>query len=154
MKGSPKVLAALDSLLTTELAAINQYFVHSEMLANDGYDRLAKVTKQRALAEMGHAEKLIERILFLEGRPTVDRPLSVNIASKTKGMLANDLTAEKATLDKYNSAIGLCRTEGDNVTREMLERIAKDEDEHANYLESSLAQVRDMGEGLFLSHQT
>lgn len=152
MRGSETVLTLLNGLLADELAAINQYMVHSEMLANWGYKHLAKRAKKTAITEMGHAEKLIERIIFLDGIPSVKLgPLT--IGPDVEGILRADLNAEITAADNYNRAVPICEEHFDNVTRDLVEQLAKDEEQHVNYLESQLAQIAQMGLQLYLSSQ-
>lgn len=151
MQGKSNVIAALNDLLALELSAVNQYIVHSEMCSNWGYHTLAGYIKGRAIAEMKHAEKLIERILFLEGRPAVGAAPRVNIASSVEQMFPNDGTAELTAIAAYTKAIELCQAEGDSGTRLVLEPIVADENEHLNGIEERQAQINQMGIANFLS---
>ena len=154
MKGNPKVLAALNEQLVDELTAIDQYMVHSEMCANWGYDRLHKTVEARAITEMKHAEKLIARIIFLEGTPKVGVLNKVQIGADVAKQLANDLKAEIGAIKTYNEAVHLADECGDAVTRELLEDIIKDEDEHLDWLEEQHDQIEQMGIQLYLTTQT
>ncbi len=154
MKGNPQLIQKLDELLAEELTAINQYIVHSEMCANWGYDRLHDVVEKRAIQEMKHAEALIARIIFLEGQPTVSRLNAIQIGQDVEKQLRADLEAELGAVRQYNEAIGLADEVRDAVTRDLLERIVKDEDEHVDWLEEQLDQIGQMGLGLYLSTQT
>jgi bacterioferritin len=153
MKGSTKVIATLNELLSDELTAINQYIVHSEMCANWGYERLHKLTEKRAIDEMKHAEKLIARILFLEGRPIVHKLKSMHIGAEVPGQLKNDWRAEEGAVKAYNAGIRQCVELGDNGTRELLESILKDEEAHIDWLEAQLDQLDQMGVETYLVEQ-
>jgi len=154
MKGNPKLIDTLNELLADELTAINQYMVHSEMCANWGYERLHKKIEARAIQEMKHAEKLIARILFLEGMPRVDKLNPIRIGADVPKQLANDLKAEQGALRMYNDAVHLADKVGDAVTRELLEEIAEDEDAHIDWLEEQQDQIQQMGVEVYLSTQT
>jgi bacterioferritin len=154
MKGNPKLIDTLNDLLADELTAINQYMVHSEMCANWGYERLHKKIEARAIQEMKHAEKLIARILFLEGTPRVDKLNPIRIGADVPKQLANDLKAEQGALRMYNDAVHLADKVGDAVTRELLEEIAEDEDAHIDWLEEQQDQIQQMGVEVYLSTQT
>lgn len=154
MKGDLKLLEKLDELLAEELTAINQYMVHSEMCANWGYDRLHEKIEKRAVDEMKHAEKLISRMLFLEGLPTVSRLNQINIGADVPKQLQSDLEDELKAVRIYNEAIRLADDVGDAVTRTLLESIVKDEDAHVDELEEQLDQISQMGVAIYLSTQT
>lgn len=154
MKGNPQLIQKLDELLAEELTAINQYIVHSEMCANWGYGRLHDAVEKRAIQEMKHAEALIARIIFLEGQPTVHRLNAIHIGQDVEKQLRSDLEAELGAVRQYNEAIRLADEVRDAVTRDLLERILKDEDEHVDWLEEQLDQIGQMGVGLYLSTQT
>jgi len=146
MKGNEKVLAKLNELLAEELTAINQYMVHSEMVDNWGYARLHKQVEERAIEEMRHAEKLIARILFFdEGRPIVSKLNDIHIGDSVEAQLNSDLKAETEAVALYNEAIRLAREEGDNGTRDLLEEILEDEEEHVDWIEAQLDQIEQMG---------
>jgi bacterioferritin len=153
MKGDPKLIKALNSLLADELTAINQYMVHSEMCDNWGYDKLHKLIEKRAVTEMKHAEKLIGRILFLEGVPIVSDLKSLHIGVEVPKMFANDHDAEAGAIKSYNAAIVLAGELKDYATREVLESILKDEDGHIDEIEAILDQIGQMGLQVFLSIQ-
>lgn len=154
MKGNEKLIAKLDDLLADELTAINQYMVHSEMCANWGYDLLHKTIEKRAIQEMKHAEKLIGRILFLEGRPTVSKLNSLHIGQDVPKQIESDLNAEAGAVKSYNEAIHLANEVGDAATKALLENILQDEDAHVDWLEEQLDQIAQMGTGIYLSTQT
>lgn len=145
MKGNAQVIEQLNELLAEELTAINQYIVHSEMCANWGYERLHDATEKRAITEMGHAEKLIARIIFLEGTPIVSRLNPFHIGADVLAQLRNDRAAEETAIKMYNDAVRLAVEKGDNGTRDMLEDILEDEEEHIDWLEAQLDQIEQMG---------
>ena len=153
MKGNARVLETLNSLLADELTAISQYMVHSEMCDNWGYHRLHRVIEKRAIDEMKHAEKLIGRVLFLDGTPVVSHMNEMHIGADVQAQLQNDLAAEVGAVRVYNSAIHQAMELGDNGTREMLDSILHDEDEHADTLEAQLDQIQQMGIQAFLAEQ-
>lgn len=153
MKGHGKVIAKLNELLTDELTAINQYIVHSEMCANWGYEQLHKATEKRAIDEMKHAEKLIARILFLEGQPVVNNLNKIIIGADVIIQHTNDHTAEEDAIKNYNAAIKLVTELADNGTRELLESILKDEETHIDWLEAQLDQIKQMGIQNYLVEQ-
>jgi bacterioferritin len=153
VKGDERVIRKLDDLLADELTAINQYMVHSEMCANWGYARLHESVEKRAVQEMKHAEKLIARILFLEGTPTVSRLKTVSIGSDVPKQLQSDLAAEIGAVRSYNEGIHLAGEASDAVSRELLEHILKEEDEHVDWLEEQLDQISQMGLAVYLSTQ-
>jgi len=153
MKGNDKVVAALNELLADELTAINQYMVHSEMCDNWGYEKLHKAIEKRAVEEMKHAEKLIARILFLEGRPTVTKLNKIIIGPDVETQLKNDWSAEEGAVKAYNDAIRLAVDVGDNGTREILENTLEDEENHIDWLEAQLDQIKQMGIQNYLVEQ-
>ena len=153
MKGNPELIKTLNDLLAEELTAINQYMVHSEMCDNWGYERLHKKIEQRAIQEMKHAEKLIGRILFLEGTPTVSRLNEIHIGADVAKQLKSDLQAEAEAVRAYNAAIELASQVKDSATRELLEDILEDEDDHVDWLEEQLDQIEQMGVQFYLSQQ-
>ena len=153
MKGDPKLIKVLNSLLADELTAINQYMVHSEMCDNWGYDKLHKMIEKRAVTEMKHAEKLIGRILFLEGLPIVGDLKTLHIGADVPKMFLNDHAAEMGAVKSYNAAIVLAGDLKDYATREVLEQILKDEDGHVDEIEAVEDQIGQMGLQIFLSIQ-
>jgi bacterioferritin len=154
MKGNDKIIEKLNALLADELTAINQYMVHSEMCANWMYEHLHKAIEKRAIDEMKHAERLIARILFLDGRPIVSVLNPLNIGAEVEAQLANDWTAEAGAVKAYNEGIRLAVEVGDNGTRELLESILKDEEVHIDWLEAQLEQIKQMGIQNYLVEQT
>jgi bacterioferritin len=153
MKGNDKLLQVLNGLLAGELTAINQYVVHAEMAENWGYGKFKKVVSGRAIAEMIHAEKLIERILFLEGIPVVSKLNPIRIGADIPKQLTHDLVAEMIAVKDYNAAIKVAVEVGDNATKELLEGILKDEDDHVNAIEEKQDQIKQMGIQQFLAIQ-
>ena len=153
MKGNEKVLGTLNDLLSDELTAINQYMVHSEMCDNWGYHRLHEYIEKRAIDEMKHAEKLIARILFLEGMPNVGKLKEIRIGKNVEMQLSNDLQGEGSAVKSYNAAILEAVDVHDNGTRELLESILKDEEAHIDWLEAQLDQIKQMGVQNYLSEQ-
>jgi bacterioferritin len=153
MQGNSKVLAQLNERLADELSAVNQYIVHAELCENWGFQKLHDVIKRRAIEEMKHAEKLIARIIFLEGQPTVSTLRPMHIGAEVEKQHKNDLQAETDAVTAYNQDIRICVEQGDNGTREMLEAILKDEEAHVDWLEAQLDQIRQMGLPTYLSEQ-
>lgn len=153
MKGNEKVLASLNDLLADELTAINQYMVHSEMCDNWGYKRLHTLIEKRAIDEMKHAEKLIARILFLEGIPIVSRLKEITIGSSVEQQFRNDLKSEEAAVKAYNTAIRTAVEMADNGTSELLKTILGDEEKHIDWLEAQLDQIKQMGIQNYLVEQ-
>jgi bacterioferritin len=153
MKGDPKLIETLNSLLADELTAINQYMVHSEMCANWGYEKLHKHFEQRAITEMKHAEKLIGRILFLEGIPIVSNLRKIHIGSDIPKQLEYDHAAEEGAIKAYNEAIKLAGEVNDFATREILEHILNDEDQHIDEIEELQDQISHMTLPIFLTTQ-
>jgi bacterioferritin len=153
MKGNDKLIETLNSLLADELTAINQYMVHSEMCDNWGYEKLHKHFEKRAIDEMKHAEKLIGRILFLEGLPIVSNLGKITIGSDVTKMLESDRLAEMGAIKAYNDAIKLAGDVSDYATREVLESILKDEDDHMDGIEELQDQIGHMTLPIFLTTQ-
>ncbi len=153
MKGKPEVLAALSEMLKEELGALNQYMLHAEMCDNWGYKRLGSNTKKQAIGEMKHAEKLMERILFLEGMPKMEEMAKLNIGKDVKQQLENDLALERSAVRDYNQAIETCRKAGDNASADFLKEILKDEEGHVDFLEQQLALIDQLGLQNYLSQQ-
>jgi bacterioferritin len=151
MKGNDKVIAALNQALHEELTALSQYFVHSEMCENWKYEKLAKSTKKLSIMEMKHAEKLIERILFLDGAPDLAGPTQLKIGRTVKEQLENDLEAELGAIKSYNAAVELSRAEGDNGSADLFAANLKDEEGHADFLEAQLNLIKEIGVERYLS---
>ncbi len=153
MKGNDRIIARLNDLLADELTAINQYMVESEMCANWGYERLHKAIEKRAIQEMKHAERLIGRILFLEGAPTVSKLNKIDIGGDVATQLTNDCRSEESALRAYNEAIRLAAELGDNGTRELFESILNDEEGHLDWIETQLDQIKQVGIQNYLAGQ-
>ena len=153
MKGNDKIIATLNSLLADEMTAINQYMVHSEMCASWGYEKLHHHFEKRAVDEMKHAEKLIGRILFLEGIPVVSQLRKIVIGADVPAQLANDRSAEMDAIRAYNDAIAQAGELKDFATRELLTEILKDEDRHLDGIEELEDQIKQMSLQVFLSTQ-
>lgn len=154
MKGNAKVIAMLNTQLADELTAINQYIVHSETCANWGYEKLHDAIEKRAITEMRHAEKLIARILFLEGLPIVSNLNPMHIGADVEAQLRNDWKAEEGAVKTYNEAVRLCVEVGDNGSRALFESILADEEEHIDWIETQLDQIQQMGLSSYLVEQT
>jgi bacterioferritin len=153
MKGNPKVIEKLNFLLADELTAVSQYMVQAEMCANWGYKHLGEVIEKRAIDEMKHAEKHISRIIFLEEKPVVSELNKMHIGDSVEAFHKNDWDAESGAIQAYNDAIRLAVEVGDNGTRELLESILKDEEDHIDFIEAQLDQVKQMGIQVYLSEQ-
>lgn len=153
MKGDPKVLEYLQEVLTAELTAINQYFLHAEMLENWGYERLAKITKKESIEEMRHAEALLHRMLYLDGTPNMARLFDLHIGQNVKQMFQNDLELEYQAVPRLNKAINAAVEAGDNGSRDLFESILKDEEHHIDFLEAQLHMIQEMGYENYLSQQ-
>ena len=153
MKGQKKILDKLNDLLSDELTAINQYIVHSEMCDNWGYSRLHDLVEKRAIDEMKHAEKLIARILFLEGTPVVSNLKGIHIGAAVDKQIKNDWDAEAGAVKSYNDGILLAAELQDNGTRELFESILKDEEVHIDWLEAQQDQIKQAGLQIYLAEQ-
>jgi bacterioferritin len=153
MKGNEEILKKLNVLLADELTAIGQYMVHSEMCANWGYGKLHNAIKARAIGEMKHAEKLIERILFLEGSPDVSGMQKVVIGNDVEEQFKNDCDAETVANKAYNDGIRLCYELNDNGTLELLKSILTDEEQHLDWLETQLSLIKQIGNKNYLIEQ-
>jgi len=153
MKGNAKVIVALNEALAEELRAINQYFLHSEMCENWGYEALSKFIKKQSIEEMKHAEKLIERILFLDGAPTLLGPKELKIGKNVKEQLEGDLELELGAVKMYNASVKLARDEGDNASSELLRDILKEEEEHVDWLEAQLGIITEISYERYLARQ-
>lgn len=154
MKGSKKVIDALNMALTNEMTAINQYIVHAEMAANWGYEKLHEFSEGLAVQEMKHAEKLVGRILFLEGTPIISKYNPINIGTDVPSDLKNDLATETEAVKMYNEIAQICVTEKDYGTKEIVDDILREEEAHVDGLEARLDQIKQMGLGNFLTTVT
>jgi bacterioferritin len=152
MKGNEQVIAQLNMALREELTAINQYFLHAEMLENWGYSRIGDYIKKQSIDEMKHAEKLIERLLFLDATPKMEY-LDLSIGSNVKNQLESDWKLEEKAIAMYNKAIQVSREAGDDVSRELFSMLLKDEEAHIDWIEQQLHQIKEMGYERYLSLQ-
>ena len=152
MKGNPKVLVELNKALREELTAINQYFLHAEMCENWGYHRLSDFIKKQSIGEMKHAEVLMERILFLDGTPSM-MPLELKVGGTVKAMIENDLALELGAVEQYNEAVAIATKEGDNGSRDLFVVLLKDEEEHVDFLEAQMHQIKELGYERYLAQQ-
>lgn len=153
MKGNEQVIAVLNEVLKAELTAINQYFLHAEMCENWGYMKLASVGRKESIEEMMHAEALMERILYLDGMPTMTELFPLRIGRTVPDQLKNDLDLELEALPRLNKGIELAVSVGDNGTRDLLTRILTDEEHHVDYLEAQLHIIKEAGLQNYLAQQ-
>ena len=153
MQASPVVLELLNEVLTAELTAVNQYFLHSKMCDNWGYERLAHHAREESIGEMKDADHLIERILYLEGVPNLQRLGTVSVGETVPEQHRLDLDLERAAIERLNRGIATCVAEGDNGSRDLLEDILEGEEEHADWLETQLALLTELGEAHYLAQQ-
>jgi bacterioferritin len=153
MQSTPEIIELLNDVLTAELTAINQYFVHYKMQENWGYNRLASKGKEESFGEMKHAEELIERILYLEGMPNLQRLGPVRLGEDPVEQLRLDLELEVAAVERFNKGIALAATLGDNGTRELLEGMLTSEEDHVDWLETQLGLIEKLGDQLYLAEQ-
>ena len=152
MKGSPKVIEELNKALREELTAINQYFLHAEMCENWGYQKLSEYIKKQSIGEMKHAEALMERILFLDGTPSM-KPLDLTVGKNVQEMLQSDLDLELGAVNDYNHAIQVAVAEKDNGSRDMFVALLKDEEDHVDWLEAQIHQIKELGYERYLTMQ-
>ena len=153
MKGSAKIIDLLNEVLTAELTAINQYFIHAKMCSNWGFKRLGHKVREESIDEMKHADRLIERILFLEGVPNLQRLGKVNVGETVREQFELDMKLERDAITRLRDGIALCREEKDEVTRDILEHILEGEEEHTDWLETQLGLMDRLGEQLYLAEQ-
>ena len=153
MKGNEEVLNLLNQLLTNELTAINQYFIHAKMCRNWGYNRLAKKVREESIDEMKHAELVIDRILFLDGVPNMQRYHKLHVGETVKEQLESDLQLEYAAVAFLNQGIYTARKVNDNATEDLFTKILVSEEEHADWLETQLELIRQVGEQNYLAQQ-
>jgi len=153
VRGSARVIELLNEVLTAELTAVNQYFIHAKMCDNWGYERLGKHHRDESIGEMKDADELIERILYLEGVPNLQRLGTVMVGETVPEQLNLDLQNERDAIDRLNRGIALCVEEGDNGSRDLLEDILEGEEEHADWLESQLHLLAELGEAHYLAQQ-
>ena len=153
MRGHEQIITTLNDILTAELTAINQYFIHARMCENWGYERLWKKVREESIGEMKHADALIARILYLEGVPNLQRLGKVNVGQTVPEQLRLDLDVEKAAIKAFNDGIELCRSLGDNGSRDLLEDMLQAEESHANWIEAQLSLIAQLGEAHYLAQQ-
>jgi bacterioferritin len=153
MRGNAQVIAQLNVALREELTAINQYFLHAEMCHNWGYHKLGAFIKKQSIDEMKHAEKLIERLLFLDATPKMEN-MELGVGQSVKAQLEADLKLEVNAVEMYNKAIQVSRDAGDDVSRELFSLLLKDEEMHVDWLEAQLHQIKEIGYERYLSNQT
>jgi bacterioferritin len=153
MKGSRKVVDVLNDVLSAELVGINQYFLHAKMCKNWGFQRIAEVDYHESIDEMKHANELVERILFLEGLPNLQKLGRVRVGQTVPEQLALDLTLEVEAVRRLNAGIAICTAEGDNTSRDLLEDILESEEKHLDWLETQLALIKQLGEKAYLAEQ-
>ena len=153
MRGHEQVVTLLNDVLTAELTAINQYFIHARMCENWGYERLWKKIREESIGEMRHADKLIERILYLEGVPNMQRLGTVHVGETVPEQLKVDLKAEQEMLQLLSDGVAHCAKVGDYTTRHMLEDMAEDVDEHIDWIETQMDTIKQVGLENYLSEQ-
>jgi bacterioferritin len=153
MKGDPEVIQLLNDVLCAELTAINQYFIHAMMCDNWRLKRLAKHMRDESIGEMKHAEDVIDRILYLDGVPNMQKYMRVNVGQTVPEMHQFDLDLEKDAVARLNPGAELCRAKGDNGSRLLVEKILHDEEEHIDWLEAQLTQIQTMGLQNYLAQQ-
>lgn len=153
MKGDPEVIRYLQEVLKGELTAINQYFLHAEMMENWGYLKLAKFTRKESIEEMMHAEKLIERILYLDGAPNMTELFPLRIGQNIKQQTENDLNLEYEAVKRLNKAVNVSVAASDNGSRDLFAKILSDEEHHIDYLEAQLHMMQEMGYENYLTQQ-
>lgn len=153
MKGNPKVIELLNEALHEELTAINQYFLHAEMCENWHYRKLSAFIKKQSIDEMRHAEKIIERILFLDGVPNMSDGMKLSVGGTVKEQLTSDLKLEISAVAMYNKAIATARAAGDNVSADLFEFLLKDEEMHVDWLEAQMHQIKELGYERYLTQQ-
>ena len=153
MQGDAKIIALLNQVLKAELTAINQYFLHAEMCENWGYERLAKLIRKESIEEMTHAEKLMERILYLDGAPNMTDYFKINIGQSVEQQFKNDVQLEYDAVKRLNDGIQLANEKNDAGSRELLEKILVDEEHHIDWLEGQLHAIGEMGIQNYLAQQ-
>jgi bacterioferritin len=153
MKGDAEVIQLLNDVLSAELTAINQYFIHAMMCEQWRLSRLAKHMREESIGEMKHAEDVIDRILYLDGRPNMQKYMKINVGKTVPEMHQVDLDLERDAVARLNPGVEMCRAKGDNGTRLLLEKILHDEEEHIDWLEAQLQQIQDMGVPNYLARQ-
>jgi len=153
MKGNPEVVEVLNEVLCAELTGINQYFIHAMMCRNWGYAKLSEHARNESIGEMKHAQEVIERILYLEGVPNMQRYMKVEVGQSVPEQHRFDLSLERDAVQRLNKGVELCRERGDHGTRALLERILVEEEGHVDWLEAQLGQIEQMGLENYLAQQ-
>lgn len=149
----PRILDLLNEVLTAELTAINQYFLHARLCGHWGFGKLEGVIRKESIDEMKHADEVIERVLYLDGLPNLQRLFKINVGENVQECLEADLALEVTAIDRLNAGIALCVQVGDNGTRELLERILVGEEEHADWIETQLGAIKQVGLPNYLAQQ-
>jgi len=153
MKGDDEVIQALNDVLCAELTGINQYFIHAMMCKNWGYKRLEKHAREESIEEMKHAQEIMDRILYLEGAPNMQKYMRINVGQNVPEQHAFDFALEKQAIERLNQAVELARAKGDNGSRALLEKLLVDEEQHAEWLEAQLQQIQEIGIQNYLAAQ-
>ena len=153
MQGDPAIIAMLNDVLTAELTAINQYFIHAKMCSNWGYERLAEHSRDESIEEMKHADEIIERILYFDGVPNMQRLNPVRVGETVAEQFQVDLELEYEAVKRFNAGIAQCVAAGDNATRAMLEKILASEEDHVDWIETQQEAIRQIGEANYLAQQ-
>ncbi len=151
MKANEEVIAVLQDVLCAELTAVNQYFIHARMCENWGLKRLAEHTRKESIEEMQHAQKVIDRILYFDGQPNMQKYMKINVGRTVKEQFQYDLEVEYQAVPRLNRGIEVARDKGDNGTRALLEEILRDEEEHVDFLEAQIALMKSIGEENYLA---
>jgi bacterioferritin len=153
MKGNEEVIQVLQDVLCAELTAVNQYFIHARMCENWGYKKLAAHIRKESIEEMQHAQQVIDRILYFDGAPNMQKYMKINVGKTVPEQFAADLEVEYQAVPRLNKGIEVARAHGDNGTRNLLEAILKDEEEHVDWLEAQLGLIKEMGAENYLAQQ-
>lgn len=153
MQGDVEIIELLNEVLTAELTAVNQYFIHAKMQQNWGYSRIASHTRDESIDEMKHAERVVERILYLDGVPNMQRLGSIRVGEDVPEQIRLDLDVEYAAVERLNRCVAAAVAKGDNGSRELFEAILVDEEEHVDWLETQLAAIEAVGEANYLAQQ-
>lgn len=153
MKGNDEIIQVLQEVLSAELTAVNQYFIHARMNENWGYKKLAAYIRKESIEEMCHAQDIIDRILYFDGTPNTDKYMKINVGKTVPDQFKKDLEVEYQAVPRLNKGIEVARARGDNGTRALLEKILKDEEEHVDWLEAQLGIIKEIGVENYLSRQ-
>jgi bacterioferritin len=153
MKGNDEVIQVLQDVLCAELTAVNQYFVHARMNENWGYKKLAAYIRKESIEEMRHAQDVIDRILYFDGAPNMQKYMKISVGKTVPEQFQNDLDVEYQAVSRLNKGVEVARAQGDNGTRSLLEAVLKDEEEHVDWLEAQLGMIKEMGVENYLAQQ-